>query len=109
MNSEIEYTENFDHIELIKLKYLELKDSMIGKYFFLYFLHLNGILDYKEQNSQCIFSNKDTTFEVPLPIIDSDEKYRELERVHKNLEKFSLFLKSKAHEFKNLEINLIDI
>lgn len=107
--TEINYNENFEPLELIKLKFLELKDSMIGKYFFLYFLHLNGMLNYKEQDKICTFSNNEVSFSVPLPIIDSEEKYRELERVHKNLEKFSSYLKTKVNEFENIEIKLIDI
>lgn len=100
--------ENFDPIELIKLKFIELKDSSIGKYFFLYFLYLNGVLDYKEEKDQCIYSKDETVFTVPLPIIDSEEKYRELERVHKNLERFFASLKSKVGEVEKLQITLID-
>lgn len=101
--------EEYNPIELIKIKFLELKDSPIGKYFFLYFLHLNGILTYKEEKDQCVYSKGETIFIVPLPIIDTAEKYRELERVHRNLEKFFVYLKARVQDFEKLEIQLLDI
>ncbi len=107
--SEANYFEEYSPIELIKIKFIELKDSPIGKYFFLYFLHLNGSLTYKEENNQCVYSNGEDVFIVPLPVIDSEEKYRELERVHKNLEKFSVYLKNKVENFDKFEIKLLDI
>lgn len=103
------YNEELEPIELIKLKFIELKNSMIGKYFFLYFLHLNGILDYKEQGTECVFSNNNDVFNIPLPIIDSEEKYRELDRIHKNLEKFFAYLKSRVNELESIEIKLLDL
>ncbi|MFN8575480.1 MAG: hypothetical protein U0354_01360 [Candidatus Sericytochromatia bacterium] len=107
--TEINYNEDFDPIELIKLKFIELKDSQIGKYFFLYFLHLAGVLDYKEKDGDCTFSNSDNIFNVSLPVVDSEETYRELERVHKNLEKFFSYLKSQVEKLESLKINLLDI
>ena len=103
------YLDEYDPVELIKIKFIELKDSPIGKYFFLYFLHLSGMLNYKEDQDQCTYSKDDTIFTVPLPVIDSEEKYIELQRVHKNLEKFFTFLKTKIEDFETIEIQLIDI
>jgi hypothetical protein len=81
--------------DVLQAKYLELKDSLIGKYFFLYFLHLMEYLEYKEENGNSVFFDSENTFVVPLPFIDSHEKYLELERINRNLEKFSILLKKR--------------
>lgn len=81
--------------DVLQAKYLELKDSSIGKYFFLYFLHLMEYLEYKEENGNSVFFDSENTFIVPLPSIDSSEKFSELERINKNLEKFSILLKKR--------------
>lgn len=81
--------------DVLQAKYLELKDSSIGKYFFLYFLHLMEYLEYKEENGNSVFFDSENTFVAPLPFIDSHEKYLELERINRNLEKFSILLKKR--------------
>ena len=64
--------------EFLKLKYLEYKDNETSKYFFLYFLHLLGFFDYEEKDGKAEFSNIETSIEVSLPIIDSDDKFNEI-------------------------------
>lgn len=93
--------------DLLQAKYLELKDSPIGKYFFLYFLHLLGSLTYHEKANLAIYTSGNNTFEVPLPIIDSKEQFVELERVHKNLERFFNSLKKKFGELSDRKLELI--
>ena len=94
--------------ELIKHKFMELKDNPMSKYFFLYFLHLMDLLDYQETSGQCIYSRGETIFEVPLPVIDSREKYLELESLHKNLEKFFNFLKKQNVDSEVMDFNLLE-
>lgn len=93
--------------DLLKAKYLEIKDSQIGKYFFMYFLHLMGFLGYEEKDTIAIYSDKKDIFKVDLPIIDSKEKFDELERIHKNLEKFSKLIKKKFKEQENQGLSFI--
>ena len=76
MNEE-KFSENSLPAELIAAKFIELKDSAISKYFFLYFLNLMGYLTYKEENGEAVFADDNNTFKVPMPIIDSEEKYKE--------------------------------
>src|SRR5688572_18325571 len=97
MNEE-KFEEKNSPAELIQAKYLEIKDNAYGKYFFLYFLHLMGYLTYVEENSISIFSDKNNTFKVPLPLIDSEAQYQELEKVHQTLENFFEFLKKQGPE-----------
>lgn len=93
--------------EFLKLKYLEYKDNETSKYFFLYFLHLLGFFDYEEKDGKAEFSNIETSIEVPLPIIDSDEKFNEMESVHRSLEMF----RNNLTEYKNMphtELKFVD-
>ncbi|MBC7473570.1 MAG: hypothetical protein H7263_04710 [Candidatus Sericytochromatia bacterium] len=97
--------------ELVQAKFLELRDNKMSKYFFLYFLHLMGFLDYSEEKNVCTYSKDNTIFKVEMPVIDSHEKYSELERLHKNLEKFFNTLKKNYESelnYEAMEIHLLD-
>lgn len=107
MNDE-QFSERYAPAELIIAKFNELKDSALGKYFFLYFLHLMGYLTYKEENGESFFTDAQNTFIVPFPVIDSEAKYKELERVHRNLEKFFEFLKKQGPPAESYSLNLLE-
>jgi hypothetical protein len=100
--------QNYSPAELIQAKFLELKDFSSGKYFFLYFLHLMGYLTYEEANGESVFSDNKNTFKVPLPMIDSEAQYRELEKVHLSLENFFEFLKNQEPSAESFELKLLE-
>lgn len=89
-------------------KYLELNGSEIGKYFFLYFLHLSGKLAYHEENGTGIFRTADKEYRAMVPVIDTEEKYREMAWVHRKLERIS----EKLKDFNDLpasDLNLLEL
>jgi hypothetical protein len=110
MNEE-KQSKNSSPAELIEAKFRELKYSQFSKYFFLYFIHLLGHLNYNEENGQAVFSDKKSKFIVPLPVIDSEEQFNELERIHKKLEMFYVHLKTlepEDHPEEIMKLNLLE-
>jgi hypothetical protein len=108
--NEKQYNEGPAPADIITAKFDEFKDSSLGKYFFLYFLHLLGHLSYREENGESVFSDKQNTVKVPVPVIDSEAKYKELENINNDLEKFFEFLKQQAASpaTESYSLNLLD-
>jgi hypothetical protein len=100
--------DNFSAASLLEAKYRELKDSPFSKYFFLYFLHLLGHFNYSEENGESVFTAESKTLRVPLPVIDSAEKYKEMENIHNNLASFFEFLKQQGEPVEAFQLNLLE-
>ena len=76
----------------------ENKQNPLSRYFYLYFLHLLGKLNYREEDGMAVFFAQDYHFSVPLPIIDSEENYREIEKTNSDLQTLFSDLKEKMAE-----------